>query len=155
MNSALDVIRSTMRPVTERYLMRPIAEKETASHARVRFENATTALEVAVEWQEFRPFLEIAQTGASIAVEEEAGSHRVGFIRRAFDLDDLLNLRSADPSPVGKMLPSRDLEPLRVLLEEYADAIDRCAGDVLRGDLSVFAELNRIVDGRIRSMRNL
>jgi len=69
-----------------------------------------------------------------------------------FDVDDLLILRGALPSPAGKMLGERDDAYTYGLLAEYSEALEHYGGDVLRGDFTVFRELDGVVKQRAREM---
>lgn len=149
----LEAIEHSMQPLLDQYALYVSAHESRPGYGMKRFENETTALQVAVDWREFRPFLSVSRIGGenapAMVVDRQVS--RPG--RDSFDLDDLLILRKADPTPVGKLLPNRELEPVRGLLAEYVAAIEAHASDVLRGDFSIFVELERVVAERMRKVQ--
>jgi hypothetical protein len=136
-----------MHPVAGRFGLRVAQEKDEGNYTSVLYLNHTTGLEVAVDWSELRPFLTMYELHLGQMPEQplvRIGRNR----RRAFDLDDLLVLRSPSASPAGKMLGSRDESAAARLLDEYASALECHAADVLSGQFGVFDELDEIVKHR-------
>lgn len=139
-----------MRPLANRYGLRPVSERESKYEAEVAYTNNTTGLRVRIDWAEFRAFLTICQLENESWPPEHRGSTAIA--QKCFDVDDLLLLRARSGAPVGKMLARRDEDLATQLLEEYAAAIDQHAGDVLSGDFTIFDKLSDIVADRRRRM---
>lgn len=135
-----------MRPLADRYGLRPISERESKYEAEVTYANNTTGLRVRVDWAEFRAFLTVCQLENGSWPSEHRGS--TAHAQKCFDVDDLLILRAKSGGPVGKMLARRDDDLATRLLEEYAAALDRHAADVLGGDFAIFDKLRDIVNDR-------
>jgi hypothetical protein len=71
---------------------------------------------------------------------------------KAFDVDDLLAVRSVDNSPVGKMFSGDDDQAVTRLLDQYVRALSSQASDVLLGNFDVFQRLDQNVRARAQSM---
>ena len=144
-------IKRAMQPLTDRFHLRANEEVDQPDFAEAVYVNDTTGLSVAVDWSEFRPFLRLHQL-VNGEVPPDPISYKSGGPLQSFDADDLLILRAAASSPVGKMLGERDNIAAGRLVRAYADALERHASDVLTGDFKVFLELDRIVKTRARGM---
>lgn len=152
MNGAITtVIEQALLPTARLFDMRVATEREDANYAEVRFVNATTGLAVAIDWGEFRPFVQLAKLhNGSFPPPSLLENIPAASARQAFDADDLISLRAEGPTPVGKMLAARDLVAARRLLDEYATALQKYCADVLEGRFEVFAKLNEVVNDRAR-----
>lgn len=146
-------IRRAMQPLADRFGLRIADEAETPSASEVLYLNKSTGLRVMLDWRDFRPFLTLYKLVNGLLPPDRPEAIDLHVPLQAFDVDDLLILRAGAGSPVGKMLGRRDADEACHLLEEYATALERYASDVLDGDFSVFAELNRVVAERYAAAR--
>jgi hypothetical protein len=128
--------------------------KKTDSRAgiyRVWYKSNTTGVEVWLEWREQRIYVElfrlvdgrIKQNPIVIGPKSDLNQ---------FNLEDLLAIREP-----GLTLRSRAPgEPLTVrsvqlFLTQYAAALRQRGSDILRGDFTIFRQLETIVKGRVRT----
>ncbi len=148
--STLTAIESAMQPLAAEFGLKVTQRSASRGYAEVSYANDTTGLNVAVDWFEFRPFVHVHQRRSGDTATALAGYEGSML---SFDADDLLQLREASPSPVGKMISTRDDVAAGRLLAQYADALCRYAADVMRGDFTVFPELERRVEARAATMK--
>ena len=129
----------------ERFDCRRGAKSASAGVYRITYQNSTTAVEIGLEWQEQYVYVElcglvdgrIKDNPIVIGPESQL---------TVFNLEDVLEIRN----PSLKLSPSNFARPLTVdaldkILSHYARALEKCASDILRGDFSLFDELERIV----------
>lgn len=141
-------IRTAMKPLEAKYSLQVISEAEELMCAEVLYANQSTGVRVTLDWRDFRPFVKLFQLQDGRLPPERPVSLTPKEPLRAFDADDLLLLRGATDSPVGRMIGRRDQVQAEHILRDYADALQTHAHDVLTGDFSVFRELNTVVQKR-------
>ena len=143
MSTFIPLIRQTMQPLAAAYGLREVFARETDMDDTLVFANATTGVEVQLDWFDFYPFVRLFQLvegltppyPSRVAESSGPGGH--------IDADGLLALLGVSGPPIGARLERRDPDEVRPVLEAYAAALSRHAGDVFRGDFSAFAEIAR------------
>lgn len=151
MTTTLETIEHSMKEVVSRFSLAVKTRESDRHYSEVRYANSTTGLIVALDWSKLRPFVYVCQLDRGEFPPDEP--IRLDAQLKKFDLDDLLNYRSAQPTPVGKMFAPKSGAAAEKLLSQYAIAISEYAADVMVGGFDVFASLTRIVQARARNMR--
>lgn len=68
-----------------------------------------------------------------------------------YDADDLIELRHAKPSPVGRMFRRKAPGKISRIMDMYSKSLLASASDIFQGDFQVFSQLEKIVLERARS----
>jgi hypothetical protein len=135
--------------VTEFAYKSVVKKKGTASVSRVIFRNATTAVEIGLEWREQYVYVEVYRLVDGKMEENPIVIHPESELT-AFNLEDLVAVRAQglqliSQSP-GTPLTRHDIEKI---LNDRAVALRKYGRDVLQGDFRVFRKLERIVKSRL------
>ena len=148
----VEAVVRAMYPIATRFALVKVKEAAHTYGPEVWYANKTTGLRVSVDWSDFEPRVTLFQLDHGRFPSDRPRGAQYEVLH-AFNVDTLLLLRSADPSPVGKPLKRREPGEIVARLGEYAEALETYASDVLSGDFSVFAELNRITEERWKKLR--
>lgn len=127
--------------------------KETAGgDYSILFLNKTTAILVGFEWRDQYIYVRLCRLSDGefrknpILITQDSELS-------CFDVEDLLTIRapelSIDPALFGKALSDEEVERVLTI---YADALHSQASDILKGDFSVWPELDGIVKSRTRKL---
>ena len=127
--------------------------KETAGgDYTILFQNKTTAIIVGFEWRDQYIYVRLCRLSDGefrknpIFITEDSEIS-------CFDIEDLITIRAPemgiDPAVFGKALSDDEVESVLAI---YADAVHTQASDILKGDFSVWPELDAIVKSRIRKL---
>jgi hypothetical protein len=103
--------------------------------------NNMASMRIVVEWQELRIFVYLSR----LHPDEDCMSV-VGY-----DADDLIELRHAKPSPVGRMFRRKAPGKISRIMDMYSKSLLASASDIFQGDFQVFSQLEKIVLERARS----
>lgn len=146
-------IKEGLGSLLGRFKLQRIRDAQWGNWTEVVFANQTTGLAVTVDWAEFRPFFRIfdVQSGP---LPRGPLFYEPDCTPVLFDVDDLLVVRHVSPSPVGKMFANQEHEAITRLVGEYARVLEDNAADVLGGDLTVFAELEKLIQARTLAHRD-
>lgn len=115
----------------------------------VLFENPTTAVEIGCDYRDRYLGVLLIRKVKGIIPPYEVSIAQDTLIN-SFYLDDLVTLREREAKQMRKPLseyPSK--EEFETVLTHYADSLKKYATDILRGDFSVFSQLNTIVKQRL------
>jgi DNA-binding protein Fis len=115
---------------------------------RVIYQSETTAVEIGLEWREQYIYVELLRL-VNGKIKENPVIIELDSELTVFNLEDLIALRA----PKTKLSPGFNkrltIESVKYALTHYARALREFGTDVLKGDLSVFAELEAVVKARI------
>src|SRR5713226_8350677 len=152
-----EVVGAFFRKATEKFqflvdqfgFRRPVKRSEGGTY-RVLYQSETTAVEIGLEWREQYVYVELFRLVNGKIKENPVIIGRESDLT-SFNLEDLIALKA----PQMKLSPEYFNRPLTVqslehVLTRYARALRDCGRDVLKGDFSVFAELEGVVKARIR-----
>lgn len=120
---------------------------------QVTYMNRWSAVRIRLEYRDARVFVSLFRLGEKPLPLHWDLDARERDPLNGFDLEDLIAIRSSanDVKQVdlGPISPAE----LRRTIQEYAVALRIHAGDVLRGDFSVFLDLARLVARRIDALK--
>lgn len=127
--------------------------KETAGgDYSILFQNTMTAIVVGFEWRDQYIYVRLCRLPDGefrknpIFITEDSEIS-------CFDIEDLLTIRAPemgiDAALFGKALSDKEVERV---IAVYADAVQTQASDILKGDFSVWPELDAIVKNRVREL---
>lgn len=145
-----DLCDSKFRFLVEEYRFTKTGEEESALLDKVTYKNQTTGVVIGFERGDGYIYVELHRL-----VDGEINRNPI-IIRHDsklnhFGLHNLISLRMPDlkfPSDIrGKGKKDQLMEEI---ITKYAYALRECATDILRGDFSVFRELDKVVKSRIR-----
>jgi hypothetical protein len=117
------------------------------------FQNETTAVRVYFEWQERYLSVQVCRL-INGKVQRAAESLASEWAR--FHVGDLLTVRVPEYDQSALQLPEEwkseqaTMDEIGQSLEEYAGALRVHGGDILRGDFTVFPQLDKIAKRRAR-----
>ena len=122
----------------------------------VIYQNETTALRVYFEWRDIYLSVQICRL---VDGQVQKQSHAFNQEWTAFEVEDLLTVRAPDfdQSPLLATRSWEDskgedaiLDDVRQKLEIYAAALREYGGDILRGDFSIFPQLDKLVKQKVK-----
>jgi hypothetical protein len=126
------------------------ANKTDAGVYRLRYKTETTEIEIGLEWRDQYIYVLLGRRDRK-KPQEKGRLPRPEDELVAFNLEDLLKLRSRkyaiDDDRFGKELRRKDIKEI---LSTYARGLREHAADVLRGDFTIFPELEKIVRKRMK-----
>ncbi len=121
-------------------------EVEAGTYIRV-YQNSTTAVEVALEWPEQYLYVRLCRL-VDGRLQDNPTIVRQNSKLYCFNLENLLLLMEPDliikPTPDGRLTP----EQMEKTLCIYANAVEKYASTILRGDFQLFSRLEGIVKER-------
>ena len=122
----------------------------------VIYQNETTALRVYFEWRDIYLSVQICRL---VDGQVQKESHAFNKEWTSFEVEDLLTVRAPgfDQSPLLATRSWEDfkgedaiLDDVRQKLEIYAVALREYGGDILRGDFSIFPQLDKLVKQKVK-----
>ncbi len=144
-----DLVIEKFRFLIDEFRFKKGARKKEAGVYQIAYQNETTAVEISFEWRDQYIYVRLYRLINGTKQEDPIVIQHYSELNN-FDLEDLLSLRKPSlkisPSIFGRALSKQDIE---TILEKYAIAIHKHAIDILQGDFSIFAELEKIVKSRI------
>ena len=131
------------------YNFRHKAKKTVGGIWLTTYQNRTTAVEIAMEWQEQYLAITLCRL-VDGKIKENPVMIRPDSEIYCFNLENLLLLKS--PAQIvtpdfGRSLSPQDMEKI---LAQYAHALQKYASDILAGDFQVFPALERMVKDRAK-----
>jgi hypothetical protein len=124
------------------------AKKESSSWGHILyFKNDTTAVRVSLEWEYPGVFVHLYRLVDGQVVENPIIIRQESELTN-YSVDDLLSIRAPE---LGLSPIFGHSDEIEKKLESYASAVRAYAADVLEGDFTVFAELDKIVKRRAQT----
>jgi hypothetical protein len=117
--------------------------------SELRYQNDTTGLVCIAEYREQVFGCKVCQLHNGEFVEE-IGEITPTTRLWSYDLEDLFALRTAPLDTIKEGVLNDEQAGFADMLSRYAKLIPKFADDVLRGDFTVFSELDRVVKERAR-----
>ena len=144
-----------LRPLLDEYglIMVHTDDGGGYNYYTVIFQNEIAALRVYFEWRE--KYLSV-QVCRLVDGEVQRDPESLNVEWTCFHVGDLLTVRASDYDQQVLLLPEgwrgeeATMEEIGRSLEKYAEALHAHGGDVLRGDFSIFPQLDRIAKQRAR-----
>jgi hypothetical protein len=125
------------------FLFRIISLNKNDVEANITYANETTAIDVRYELKDNLVFVYLIRLidgkipDFPLTIKTDTELYK-------FDLDSLIHLRSAslavDQKQFGYPFSQKDFE---VILSRYSKALQKIGSDILKGDFTVFSELER------------
>jgi hypothetical protein len=141
-------VRKCFRFLEDEYGFGVVEMRNEPHYAFVAYVNKTTGVEVHWELRDSRVYIHLARLVDGV-IPSTASYITLQTPLHVFNLFDLLQVRHVKPKYVNAHSREfkSDLEPLALQLKANA-------GDVLRGDFTIFTELETIARERIREWEN-
>jgi hypothetical protein len=144
------VIENSFGFLQSEFEFREESREKKGSQFEVRFSTDSTGIIVSYDVRESYVFVKLCRL-VNGRYESEAGEIRPDSEINCFDLNDLVHLRAVQ-DVVPELQPDKPFpeEGIEGIVVRHAQNLRNYATDVLRGDFSVFEDLDRIVKGRAR-----
>ena len=152
----IGICEEKLRAVLDEYGLARTRVDDPGGYYTIIFQNETTALRVYFEWREVYLSVQICRLVNGQFQEE---SHAFNHEWTSFPVEDLLTVRAPDYDQ-GPLLISRSyedftgedaiMEEVGRQLEIYAAALREYGGDILRGDFSIFPQLDKLAKQRAK-----
>ena len=152
------ICEETLRPLLDEYGLARTRVDDPGGYMyyTIIFQNETTALRVYFEWRDIYLSVQICRL---VNGQLQEGSQPFNREWTSFAVEDLLTVRAPDYDQ-KLLLVSRSwedftgedaiLEDVRQKLEIYAAVLREYGGDILRGDFSIFPQLDKVVKQRVK-----
>ena len=147
------IVEENLAPVLDEYALRRTSVEDGGGYTYhiIVFQNDYTGLKVTFEWRDKYLAVQLCRLVDGKVQRDEASRDSEW---TCFHLVDLLSVNAPDYDQNSLLLPEEwnteeaTMDEIGQSLKKYADAIRRYGGDVLRGDFSVFPQLDRIAKQR-------
>ncbi len=155
--------KKSFQSLINRYKLEIIAIKEENAYSiryieTVRLKNKVAGLEVIFEKREQMIFVDIYKlvncefpSDTSHLQNNKELYNKKGEFINGFDIFDLIALYH--PELVFSLSTRSKRNSVKKILDNYAITIDKCAGDILNGDFSIFPKLTKIVEKRRQELK--
>jgi hypothetical protein len=147
------IVEENLAPVLDEYGLRRTSVEEGPGYTYyiIVFQNDHAGLKVTFEWRDKYLAVQLCRLVDGKVQRDEASRDSEW---TCFHIMDLLTVNAPDYDQDSLLLPEEGkteeaiMDEIGQSLEKYVDAIRRHGGDVLRGDFSVFPQLDRIAKQR-------
>jgi hypothetical protein len=148
------IVEENLAPVLDEYGLRRTSVEDGGGYTYhiIVFQNDHAGLKVTFEWRDKYLAVQLCRlVDGKVLRDDELLSEWT-----CFHVEDLLTVKAPDYDQNSLLLPEEGktdeaiMDEIGQSLEKYVEAIRRSGGDVLRGDFSVFPQLDKIAKQRAR-----
>lgn len=142
--------KRAFRALSQKYNLKIIDGEKKHAYSTVYLTNKTVGLDITFENRDHAVFVELYRLiNGEFPVYKSVGEYDRN--DDGYDIFDLIDLRH--PGLRFHIFIEKKGDSVGKILDNYAIAIDKCAGDILKGDFSVFPKLKEIVEKRRRELK--